>query len=64
MTKRWTVAKRDGRWRVLDRGVWHDTFDTLEQAHTYATQCAVADVLFETGGLDLLANMKAGSYAS
>ena len=55
MTKtRWTVCKRDGRWRVLDRGCWHDTFDSLEEAHTFAQQCAVTDILFEPGGLTIL----------
>lgn len=55
---RWTVCKRDGRWRVLDRGVWWDTFDTLEEAHSYATENAAADILFKPGGLSLLALLK------
>jgi hypothetical protein len=58
MPKPWTVKKRAGTWRVYDRGVWHDTFDTLEEAHTYATQNAVADALYQPGGLSLLAEMK------
>lgn len=64
MTKRWSVKRWHDRWGVFDRGVCHDSFPTLQEAHTFATQCAVADVLFETGGLELLANMKAGSYAT
>lgn len=52
---RWSVVKRDGRWRVLDRGQWSCTFDSLEEAHTWATQCAVADRLYAPGGLSLLA---------
>lgn len=55
---RWSVVKRDGRWRVLDRGVWSDTFDSLEEAHTWATQNAVADVLYRPGGLSWLAWFK------
>lgn len=57
--KRWTVCKRDGRWRVYDRGVWSTTHDTLVDAHTEATQNAVADVLYAPGGLTLLAEFKA-----
>ena len=52
--KRWTIRKRLGRWRVFDRHIWHDTFDTLEAAHTYATQNAVADELYQPGGLTCL----------
>ena len=51
---RWSVRKRDGAWRVYDRGCWHDTYPTLVEAHTYATQCAVADSLYEPGGLTWL----------
>lgn len=51
---KWSVCKRDGQWRVLARGVWYDTFDTLPEAHTYATQCAYADSLYEPGGLTCL----------
>jgi hypothetical protein len=61
---RWSVRKRDGQWRVYDRGFWHDSFDTLVDAHTYATQCAVADVLYEPGGLTWLRKLErwAGLY--
>jgi hypothetical protein len=59
MAKRWAVIKREGAWRVTDRGCWHDTFPTLPEAHTYATQCAVADVLYEPGGLTELARLQA-----
>jgi hypothetical protein len=55
--KRWAIDKKNGRWRVLDRGIWHDSFDTLKDAHTYATQCAVADELYSPGGLTCLFNM-------
>jgi len=55
---RWTVCKRDGSWRVYDRGVWAETYDSLEEAHTAATQNAVIDVLFKPGGLSLLALLK------
>jgi hypothetical protein len=54
---RWTVAKRDGQWRVYDRHIWHDTFPSLEDAHTYATQCAVTDCIYTPGGLTLLAQL-------
>lgn len=57
--KRWRVIKRDGEWRVLDSGVWHDSFPTLPEAHTYATQNAVADYLFEPGGLSRLKELEA-----
>lgn len=49
--RRWSVCKRDGRWRVLDRGVWAETYDTLAEAHTAATQHAAADLLYRPGGL-------------
>lgn len=55
---RWTIRKRNGRWRVYQDEWWWDTFDTLEDAHTYATQSAVADTLFNPGGLLKLANLK------
>lgn len=54
----WTIAKRNGKWRVYDRGIWWDEFDTLEEAHTHATQNAVTDVLWQPGGLSLLALLK------
>jgi hypothetical protein len=56
---RWSVRKKGDQWRVYDRQWWHDTFDTLEEAHTYAMQCAVADVLYEPGGLTRLAELTA-----
>lgn len=52
--KRWSVCKREGKWRIIDRDTWHDTCDTLAEAHTYATQLAVADRLFSAGGLTCL----------
>lgn len=55
---RWSVRKRNGRWRIYDRDVWSDTCDTLPEAHTYATANAVADVLYAPGGLTLLADMR------
>jgi len=55
---RWSVRKRNGGWRVYDRGYWHDMFNTLPEAHTYATQCAVADKLYEPGGLTWLAQIQ------
>lgn len=58
MTARWTVHKRDGKWRVSDRGVWHDTFESLWDACTYATQCAVADELYAPGGLTCLKSLQ------
>ena len=63
--KRWSVAKRDGVWRVYDRGVWHDSYETLVEAHTDATCNAVADVLYAPGGLSCLARLlKAGNDRS
>lgn len=54
---RWSVKKRDGKWRVCDHGAWFDTFNTLPEAHTYATQCALADEIFAPGGLTRLGNL-------
>lgn len=54
---RWSIRKRHGQWRVFDRDLWHDTFPTLEEAHTYATQQAVTDEIFEPGGLTRLKAM-------
>lgn len=58
VTPRWSVRKRDGRWRVYDRGVWSETYDSLPEAHTEATCNAVADILYAPGGLTLLAEMR------
>lgn len=52
--RRWSIRYRDQRWRVYDRNVCWDTFDTLPEAHTWATQTAVADVLYAPGGLTIL----------
>lgn len=54
LSKRWTVRKRHGRWAVYDRDVCWDHFDTLTEAHTWATQCAISDTLHSPGGLTLL----------
>ena len=62
--RRWSVRRWKAGWGVFDRDICFDSFPTLEEAHTYATQCAVADVLFASGGLMMLADMKAGCYAS
>lgn len=51
---KWKVTYRDGVWRIYDNDVWHDSCDNLVDAHTYATQLAVADTLFQPGGLTLL----------
>lgn len=60
MTKnRWQVRQVvPGRWGVFDNGSWQDVFDTLSEAHTYATQLAVADELFSPGGLTYLRALK------
>lgn len=61
MTKNsWSVCKRDGEWRVYDRGVWADRFPTLADAHTYATQCAISDTLFSPGGLTWMLELLSG----
>jgi hypothetical protein len=54
----WRVCKRDGTWRVYDRGVWHETHRSLTEAHTAATQLAVACELFTEGGLTRLRVMQ------
>ena len=48
------ICKRDNVWRLYQRGIWLDTFPTLQEAHTYATACAITDLLFEPGGLTCL----------
>jgi hypothetical protein len=55
---RWKVVKRYNRWRVLDGGAWHETHDTLAQAHTAATQYAVIDECFKAGGLTRLKDLE------
>lgn len=55
---RWTVAKYRDKWSVFDRGVRCDDFDTLEEAHTWATCNAVADVLYAPGGLTCLRRLQ------
>jgi hypothetical protein len=55
MTGRWTVRKHNGAWGVYDWGVLSDKFDTLDEAHTWATQNAVADELYAPGGLTRIA---------
>ena len=45
------ICKRDNAWRIYQRGWWLDSFPTLKEAHTYATACAVTDLIFEPGGL-------------
>jgi hypothetical protein len=55
MGQKWSVRKRDGRWRVYDpTGGWHDTCDSSQEAHTYAAQQSVVDEVFEPGGLTRL----------
>ena len=56
---RWSVKKlADGRWGVFKSGSWWDVFPTLNEAHTYATQSAVAEDLYEPGGLTYLKFLK------
>lgn len=66
MMRRWSVAKLDNnKWGVFDHGTWFDTFNTLHEAHTYATQLAVADCLFAPGGLNTLRSLQdAGAVTS
>lgn len=52
--KRWSIRYRGEQWRVYDRDCWWDSFDTLPEAHTWATRNAVADVLYKPGGLNIL----------
>lgn len=49
--RRWSVKRWKTGWGVFDRGICHDTFPTLADAHTFATQCAVIDIFLEDGGL-------------
>ncbi len=49
--RHWRVCKRDGEWRVYQRGTWAEAYPTLVEAHTSATQNAVADMVFAPGGL-------------
>jgi len=58
MGNRWSIRKVDRKWRVYDHNSWQDVFDTLPEAHTYATQLAVADDLFSPGGLTYLSSLK------
>ena len=60
VNRRWKVVKRYDRWRVLDNGQWHETHDTLAQAHTAATQLAVMDACFQPGGLTALKYLRQG----
>ena len=48
---RWSVKFRNGELRVYDGESWADRFPTLPQAHTAATQLAIATELFAPGGL-------------
>lgn len=48
---RFTVRKRHGKWRIYDHNTWHDTTDTLTEAHTWATQLAIITQLCTPGGL-------------
>jgi hypothetical protein len=57
---RWRVIKRDNQWRVYDRDLWHETHDTLVDAHTAATQLAVTTMCFEPGCLTILKYLRAG----
>lgn len=49
--RRWSVRRVGDSWGVFDRGVWADVFPTLVEAHTWATQCAVAAEVYQPGGL-------------
>ena len=60
VNRRWKVVKRYDRWRVLDNGQWHETHDTLREAHTAATQLAVMDACFQPGGLTALKYLRQG----
>lgn len=55
---RYFICKREGRWRIFDRTcVWVDVFDSLDEAHTWATQSAFCDDISEPGCLDRLKRM-------
>jgi len=64
MPNKWSVKKMPddshypGRWGVFDDGNLYDVADCLYDAHTYATQLAVADVLFNPGGLTWLSALQ------
>lgn len=57
---RWSVRFRRGVWQVLDRGVWHDTYPTLAEAHTAAMQYSVATQIFRPGSLTRLKELLDG----
>ena len=49
---KWAVRKRDNRWQLYDtKGSHFDSFDTLPEAHTMATRYAIAEIVFQPGGL-------------
>jgi len=49
---------RDGVWRLYTPdGMWHDSFESLSAAHSWATAAAITDVLFEPGGLTCFSSL-------
>ena len=54
---KWAIRFRDKQWRLYDpKESWHDTFETLPEAHTWGTAAAIAQELFQPGGLTRFLN--------
>lgn len=47
----WRVCKRAGMWRVVVRGAWADSYDTIQEAYSWALRGAVTDELYAPDGI-------------
>jgi hypothetical protein len=56
---RFRICLREGRWRIYDRKSWHDTADTLQEAHDEASRLATCCELWEPGALTRLRSLLA-----
>lgn len=49
---RWRIRKRSGKWQIISPdGIWHDSAESLPEAHDDATRFAIWDELCQPTGL-------------
>ena len=60
----WSVRKRKGRWVVYEDACAYDIFDSLPEAHDWATLQTIIEMLSCPGGLARVADLLRSDFSA